>query len=108
MSDDASASSPPSESASDAAIATSDDQQQQDSNYDNSFLINTTAPRKNREETVKALDNLLTGQRPMPCDVFGSGPLLLSDIPSECLPENDGKPVVMELTRLAVDLSSGQ
>ena len=62
---------------------------------DNSFLINTTAPRKNREDTLVAVESLHTGQRPTPCDVFGTGPLLLSDIPSECLPENGGKPVVM-------------
>ena len=66
-----------------------------DDDIDNSFLINTTAPRKNREETLVAVDSLHTGQRPTPCDVFGTGPLLLSDIPSECLPENGGKPVVM-------------
>ena len=66
-----------------------------DDDIDNSFLIKTTAPRKNREETLVAVDSLHTGQRPTPCDVFGTGPLLLSDIPSECLPENGGKPVVM-------------
>ena len=97
MADDASS---PSESASPAASATAAaeggaDQPKNSNCYDNSFLINTTAPRKNREETVAALNSLHTGPRPTPCDVFGTGPLLLSDIPSECLPENGGKPVVM-------------
>lgn len=77
---------------------TREEQQEKPYMYDNSFLIKTTKPRKDREETVAALENLHTGSRPSPCDVHGSGPLLLSDIPIKAKPVTEGgggAPVVM-------------
>mmetsp|Transcript_19824 Transcript_19824/g.57515 ORF Transcript_19824/g.57515 Transcript_19824/m.57515 type:complete len:340 (-) Transcript_19824:160-1179(-) len=49
----------------------------------NAFLITSNAPRKNREETVHALEELLDGPRPHPSDVCGVGPLLVSDVPDK-------------------------
>lgn len=52
---------------------------------DKSFLLKTCEPRKDREETVMALDSLLKGPRPCPSDVHGPGPILLSDIPAKAV-----------------------
>ena len=78
--------------------SSSEEQHQEKVAYDNSFLIKTTKPRCDREETLAALDNLHTGSRPTPCDVHGSGPLLLSDIPIKARSISEGGggvPVVM-------------
>eukprot|EP00562_Extubocellulus_spinifer_P007711 CAMPEP_0178504450 /NCGR_PEP_ID=MMETSP0696-20121128/18600_1 /TAXON_ID=265572 /ORGANISM="Extubocellulus spinifer, Strain CCMP396" /LENGTH=376 /DNA_ID=CAMNT_0020133687 /DNA_START=105 /DNA_END=1235 /DNA_ORIENTATION=- len=90
---------PPADGAQDVPTSTNpSEEQQQEKPYDSSFLIKTTEPRRDREETVAALDNLHTGSRPSPCDVHGSGPLLLSDIPIKAKPVTEGgggAPVVM-------------
>lgn len=50
-------------------------------------------PCKNREETVKALESLLLSNDDYDHrqdDVYGSGPLLVSDVPKGCLDGKDG------------------
>lgn len=51
-------------------------------------------PARDRSTTKVQLDSLLNSLRPEPCNVFGSGPLLLSDIPS-VIRENNECGVIM-------------
>lgn len=56
--------------------------------FDPSALIpfndKSTAPQPSRAATNEALDALLQSSlRPVPCDVHGPGPILLSDIPAD-------------------------
>lgn len=46
-------------------------------------------PAPDRSTTRVLLDSLLNSYRPEPCNVYGSGPLLLSDIPSVIVHENN-------------------
>ncbi len=56
-----------------------------------SFNNKSPAPQPDRATTNAALDALLKESvRPAPCDVFGSGPLLLSDIPKDAMSNNKG------------------
>ena len=56
-----------------------------------SFNGKSPAPQPDRSTTNAALDALLKESvRPAPCDVFGSGPLLLSDIPKDVVNNNKG------------------
>lgn len=49
-----------------------------------------STPQPNRTATKAALDALITETfRPSPCNVFGPGPLLLSDIPPSAKPSNN-------------------
>lgn len=51
--------------------------------YESLFKALTTseAPQANREDTVNLMNMLIEGGRPPSSDVFGSGPLLVSNIP---------------------------
>mmetsp|Transcript_4733 Transcript_4733/g.6721 ORF Transcript_4733/g.6721 Transcript_4733/m.6721 type:complete len:380 (-) Transcript_4733:7-1146(-) len=42
----------------------------------------SSTPQSNREDTVKTLEALCDSKRPSPSDVYGRGPMLISDIPS--------------------------
>jgi len=54
------------------------------------------APQPDRSTTNAALDALLHNSlRPTPCDVFGSGPLLLSDIPDAIKENKEGRGVIL-------------
>lgn len=46
----------------------------------NAITMNSSSPRQTREETVRTLEAILEGP-PSPCDVYGNGPLLVSDVP---------------------------
>mmetsp|Transcript_4176 Transcript_4176/g.6330 ORF Transcript_4176/g.6330 Transcript_4176/m.6330 type:complete len:369 (+) Transcript_4176:121-1227(+) len=42
----------------------------------------SSSPQQNREDTVTTLQGLCDSERPSPSDVYGRGPMLVSDIPS--------------------------
>lgn len=55
-----------------------------------SFNNKPPKPQTDRISTNKALDALLQQSlRPTPCDVYGAGPLLLSDIPNDIKQQGD-------------------
>ena len=65
--------------------------------FDGSRLIPTiheTSAMPDRETANAALDAVLATQRAAPSDVFGRGPLLLSDIPAK-VREEGGRGVVL-------------
>lgn len=48
-----------------------------------------SAPCSSREETISSIESLVTGESDTPlCQVYGEGPLLISDIPSNCTGKN--------------------
>lgn len=45
-------------------------------------LTTSAAPQANRKDAVQLMSMLIQGGRPAVCDVYGNGPLLVSDIPN--------------------------
>ena len=76
-----------------------DDQQPLTSSFEPSSVLpingNSVHPQPNRCSTNQALDALLNQSlRPTPSDVYGYGPMLLSDIPKN-IRENKDRGVVL-------------
>jgi ribonuclease H2 subunit A len=53
-------------------------------------LVTSDAPQANREDTVNLMNMLIHGERPLFSDVFGGGPLLVSDIPKSARSNSNG------------------
>jgi len=51
-------------------------------------------PCQNRNETFESLETILKGPRQDPCNVYGSGPLLVSDVPKKAR-SSEGGGVIM-------------
>ena len=60
------------------------------------FTFTASKPCRDRQEAILALDALINeGRKPSICNVYGNGPILVSDVPFSCLPENCAKGVIM-------------
>lgn len=55
----------------------------QKSLYDK-LTSSTASPQTSRADTAQLMKMLIHNGRPSTCDVYGSGPMLLSDIPENC------------------------